>query len=351
MKIAVKYSGLRIDADGTVGAHDAGTVLVRRMLRLFHGAELIGPASHRYEGFDLLPLEFVDADNTLVINMDVIDSGAVYRELEQHTKNPKIMNFVWWNTTSITSDVDQAFLALSFALFPTFANSERTANEIQAYVKRLTPQHLAERAKLAWVNLGIRLEYVQPREEPSTPVVLYPAIYLSERKHPEVFVDVVSRVAKTTPIRVEMRLAEKDLVSPQAMALARQRWAWVGPMTPTRSEYWKQLAHTTAFLATSEQESYGLEYVEAMISGAIGILPNHGWARALVPPDYPFLYDTPAEAEQLLVHAVTETEACRAELDKVAGGSFLQWMEDRHSDDAFDKAIVQQVRKWFGSAN
>jgi hypothetical protein len=349
MRIAIKYGDVLIDSDGHVAGHDAGATLVRRLLRVFPGAQVVGPGPLHCDGFDLMPLDLLDAADTVVINMDVIDSMATWRTLHAQCDEPRLMNFVWWNTSQFTHQVQRASLALSCALFPTFANSERTANEVREIVSAWTTQPIAERARIAWVNLGIRMEHVQPRHEPPVPVVLYPAIYLSERKQPQLFLDVVERLAKRTPIMVEARLHESHLISEQAMRLSRRDWAWVGPLTANREDYWHELARTTAFLATALEESYGLEYIEALVAGAVGVFPDRPWARAILPTRYPFFYRTPAEAEEMLYRAVTDTAACRRALDDAAGGSFADWLRGRHDDDLFEKAIADRVREWFGS--
>jgi hypothetical protein len=350
MKIAIRYSGLTIEPEGSVGGHDAGDTLVRRLLRVFPGAQLVAPQTHRYGEFEAVPLALVDVENTVVINMDVIDSTAVWQTLKDNSptgQDPKLMNFMWWNWTRYHSTVELATLSLSCALFPTFANSERTAKAIHEYVHRWTVRPLAERARISWVNLGIRLEHVRERQEPERPVVLYPAIYMSERKRPQLFADVVAKVAKKAPIRVEARLAEQHLVSPQAMSLSSNRWAWVGPLTPNRQQYWEALAGTTAFLATAREETYGLEYIEALLAGAVGVFPDLPWARAILPEGYPFLYRAPAEAESMLLRAVTDTAACRAQLDQAAGGSLTAWLSDHHNEDAFESSIAEHVKRWF----
>jgi hypothetical protein len=188
---------------------------------------------------------------------------------------------------------------------------------------------------------------VRPRRHTPVPVVLYPAIYLSERKRPRMFLDVVDRVRRNEPIRVAMRLHESHLVSELAMSLSQRDWFWVGPLTATRLSYWEALGATTAFLATAEEESYGLEYVEAMAAGVVGILPDTGWARALVPEGYPFLWRTPDEAEALLLHAVREPEACRAELNALAGGDFTAWIAAKHNDSSFEDALLRKITEWF----
>jgi hypothetical protein len=219
---------------------------------------------------------------------------------------------------------------------------------ISESVRRWTVKPLAERARIGGVNLGIRLEHVQDRQEPATPVVLYPAIYVSQRKQPSLFIDVVSKVAKKTSITVEARLSEAHLVSEPAMRLSRERWAKVGPLVPSRHDSWKALSLTTAFLATAEEESYGLEYIEALVAGAIGIFPDREWARAILPDGYPFFYKTAAEAEAQLTRAVKDPAACRAELDQSVGGSFADWLRDHHDEDNFESAIAEHVTRWFG---
>ncbi|MDU0968254.1 MAG: glycosyltransferase family 1 protein [Actinomycetaceae bacterium] len=349
MRIAVKYDAASVDADGHVAGHAAGDTLVRRILRIFPGSILIGAPARRCQGFDVEPLEFIDPADTVVINMDVIDSPRIWQKLQRPGEDePRIMNFLWWTPRTVTSDVGIALLALSCAVFPTFANSERTANEIREVVNKWSVPQLSNRAKLGWVNLGFRLAHVRPRVQTDVPVVLYPAIYLSAAKRPDDFSEVVEWVRKQTPIKVEMRLHESHLVSERAMRFSRRDWIWVGPLTASRSSYWEALAHTTAFLATASDESYGLSYVEALGAGVIGIFPDRPWARALVPEGYPFFYRDLDEAKEMLLRAVTEPDECRAEMERCVDGTLSDWIAKHHSDDAFDVSLVAHVKQWFG---
>src|SRR5450756_1699084 len=133
MKVAIMYVAAQVDAEGHVTGHDAGATLVRRLLRVFPGAMLVGPGPRHCAGFDVIPLEFIDGSETVVINMDVLDSLGVWQTLNANCDEPRLMNFVWWNTSQFTHQVQRAALALSCALFPTFANSERTASEAVSY--------------------------------------------------------------------------------------------------------------------------------------------------------------------------------------------------------------------------
>jgi hypothetical protein len=353
MRIAIAFTnptgGPLVDADGHVAGRDAGATLVRRLLRVFPRARLVGPRAQEGEGFEVVPLTAVDPATTVVLNMDVVDSTEVWRTLARRGPEPKVMNFLWQPVTDWQHPVERSALALSCALFPTFANSERTAFEVREVVRQLTVQPLAERQVLAWVNLGIRLEHVQPRRSTDVPIVLYPAIYLSDRKQPGLFTDVVERVHARTPVRVEMRLHESHLVSEPAMRFSRHDWAWVGPLTASRESYWEALSRTTAFLATATEESYGLEYVEALVAGAVGVFPDRPWARAILPARYPYLYEDAAQAEAMLLHAVTDPQACRAELDACVGGDFQGWLRARHDDDVFERTVAERVVEWFGT--
>lgn len=349
MRIAVKRNQTIIDEAGYVTGHDAGATLVRRFLRLFPGAQVIGENARRGAGFDVVPLEFVDPDDTVIINMDVLDSPTVWNTIYTASGGvePMIMNFVWWPLASLEPKKQSAMAALSCALFPTFANSERTASEVRELVAKQTIPSIGSHLDLSWVNLGFRLDHVQERVTTDVPTVLYPAIYLNSIKRPDLFMEIVTRVQKRTPIEVEMRLEERSLVSEKAMRISRLPWLWVGPLTSTRSSYWAALAATTAFLATAATESYGLSYVEALGAGVIGVFPDEEWARALVPKGYPYLYGSKEEAENMLLRAVTDPQSCRRELDEVVGGSFVDWVHENHSDDVFDREVTAFVEGRF----
>ena len=349
MRIAIKRNQTEITEDGRVAGFDAGATLVRRFLRLFPDAQVIGPESRQCDGFDVVPIEFIDPSDTVIINMDVVDSPAMWNLIYSESGGiaPQIMNFVWWPVAHLEHIEQSAAVALSSALFPTFANSERTASEVRELVHKQTVQPVARRLNLGWVNLGFRLDHVKPRVETEVPVVRYPAIYLTPVKRPDLFLEIVERVHKRTPLEVEMRLEETSLVSVKAMRASQIPWVWVGPLTSTRSSYWDSLSHTTAFLATASEESYGLSYVEELGAGVIGVFPDEEWARSLLPDGYPFLYGSKAEAEEMLYRVVTDPDLCRAEMDDVVGGSFTQWINQHHSDDTFDREVIEFVRSQF----
>ena len=351
MRIAVKRDQTIITADGRVGGHDAGATLVRRFLRIFPGTQIVGEEPRQCRGFDVVPLEFLDPEDTIVVNMDVLDSPTVWNTiyLASGGASPRIMNFVWWSLESAGNPVQSATVALSCGLFPTFANSERTAAEVRTLVDDLTVPKISDRAQLSWVNLGFRLSHVHDHAPTDPPVVLYPAIYLSPVKRPRLFLEITERVHQRTPLEVEMRLEPTALASEAARELEDVDWIQVDPMLKSRTEYWEALSKTTAFLATASEESYGLSYVEAMGAGVIGIFPDEEWAHALLPEGYPFIYADKMTAESLLFAAVTDPATAMADLDALVGGSFISWVNHHHSDAAFSQGVQLAVRRWFGN--
>ncbi len=352
MKYAVKFGALQaqpvVDADGRLIASSGQATIASRLLDMYPGAVLLGSQRRACDGFDMVLLDDIDPLDTLVINIDILDTVGIFQRLHRDGAEPRILNFQWINPSSYHHPVNFAAMALAYCFFPTFCSGERTAAEVAEVAVRWMPQRLTERLRIGWADLGVRVERLQERKATHIPIVLYPAVSAVERKRPELFYDIVSNVQKKTPIEVVARLAQSSLVTPFAMKLGTQRWSTVSPLRQQKADYWADLAKTTAFVATASEESYGLEYVEAMLAGAIGILPDLAWARELVPAGYPFLYDTQAQAEAMLLRAVTAPQQCLAELDALTGGSFTGWIKDHHALREFEQAFKKQVAAWFG---
>lgn len=351
MQIAVKYGALSaaplILESGELALNSGQASVAQRLLSMYEGSVLIGKERGHASGVDIVRLGDIDPDNTLVINLDVLDSVGVFQRLHRDGAEPKIMNFQWINPSTFHHRVNFAAMGLSYACFPTFCSGKRTAAEVREVLQRWAVPALHNNAQLAWADLGVLVDDIPARVATDVPVVLYPAISMSPRKQPAQFIQIVSSVQRKTPIKVIARLAQGSLVSSHALKLGKQSWAKVTPLR-NEDDYWSDLARTTAFVATSSEEAYGLQYVEAMVAGVIGIFPNREWARNLVPEGYPFLYDGIAQAEQMLVRAVTRPTECRAQLDRLVNGSFPAWVRENHNSDSFEDAFRKQVVAWFG---
>lgn len=360
MAVAVKYGWLTdepiLTRDGALVTTDGGATVARRVLNMYPGSKLLAPGPATADGFDVITMDDLDP-STVVINLDVIDSVGVFQRIHRTGAEPRIMNFQWINPSTFHHPVNFAAMGLSYAMFPTFCAGERTASEVREVTRKWCVPTLADRARIAWADLGVRTQLVRPRQPTDVPVVLYPAVSTIDRKQPQVFVDIVEAVAKQTTMLVQARLNTSALASETALRLSRQRWAQVRPLAKGREEYWDELSRTTAFVATATEEAYGLEYVEALLAGAVGILPDRPWARRLVPAGYPFLFTSKGQAEQMLLRAVTSPDECRAEVDAVAAlamgisnpaGALQAWIEANHNVENFDDQFKAKVTEWFG---
>lgn len=352
MDVVVKYGALSdapIIGEGGVLVTESGQAAVgQRLLAMFPGARLAGPERGRASGYEIVTLADVDPGRTLIINLDVLDTVGIFQRLHRHGAEPKILNFQWINPSTFHHPVNFAAMGLAYAFFPTFCAGERTAGEVREVLQKWAISPLVNRARIAWADLGVGTARHIERIPTPEPIVLYPAITMDARKQPEQFIQVVSRVQKRTPIRVVARLAQSHLASSQAIKLATTKWATVSPLRAAREEYWTELAKTTAFLATSVEEAYGMQYVEAMLAGAVGIFPDRPWAHRLVPVGYPFIYRDLDGAEEMLTRAVQHPDECRAELDRLVRGSFTEWIRFHHDRRGFEETFRAQVTEWFG---
>jgi hypothetical protein len=346
MRVAIRTGstfGRALVEDGKLVGDHSGLAIVRRLLKLFpdpilYGWDGMSEQPWDCDGFQVVHPSRIDVNDTVIINMDVVDSVALYRQLRGGTWRlyPKIVNLVWWNVSEWTDKVERQELALSTGLFYTFCNSRRTELEVRSlHARHLTPAMQA-RAVVESQNLG----FPQPDLEPGPkhadpPIVLYPAMWLFARKAPDRFAKVVTRTAERTPIEMLMRLHPKAFPHPVIEELSSQPWADIDEIGP-KDAYWANLAAATAFLATATDESYGLQYLEALWMGVIGVFPRRPWAENILPPGYPFLYGDLHEGEAMLHLAVTQPAEAWDMVAKAFDGDVRRWLRSFHSEDDFD---------------
>lgn len=351
MEIAIKFGALRpepiVTAEGKLNTESGQAALADRLIAMYPGAKLIGNEQFSGDGFEVVTLGDIDPESTVVVNLDVLDSVGIFQRLHRDGAEPKIMNFQWINPSTFNHPVNFAAMGLAYAFFPTFCAGERTAGEVREVVERWGTPDYARRAQVAWADLGVGTQREVERVEPDVPVVLYPAISMEGRKQPTLFHKIVSAAHKQAEFTVVARLAQSHLVTDPAMNLAQHDWTSVGPLRARRDDYWSELGRTTAFLATSLEEAYGLSYVEAMLSGVIGIFPDREWVYRLVPEGYPFIYKTRDEAEKMLLDAVRDPAACRARLDELVGGPFTEWVRSHHDRRDFEEVFRKTLTEWF----
>lgn len=353
-RVAIRFSstfgGDLVDEQGRVCGDDSGATLVRRLLGLFPRPILVTSPSWLDPGlcwagpdFDVVPLSEMhrQVNTCVVVNFDVLDSPEVYRRMKKSDAwhHPHVVNFVWWNVSEFSDRKQRTMIGQSAALFPTITNSSRTAEEIVKQVRAAAAPAMADRAWIETVTLGVDVEAKPlPRDPQEVPVVLYPAMFLFARKCPQRWVEIVGAVARRTPLIGEMRLADSHLTPDRTEGLAVLPWLRIGPLAP-RAYLPGLLAATDVFLATSEDESYGLAYLEALYAGVVGIFPDRPWARAILPDGYPLLYRTSNEAETMLHAAVTRRDTLPGLLGDVSG-----WVGRNHDRRVFDDRLPAVLR-------
>ncbi|MCI1749498.1 MAG: glycosyltransferase family 1 protein [Acidipropionibacterium sp.] len=354
MTIAIKIGFLDedpvVDEKGNFAARGAGGAIAGRLFTIFPDAVLIGNEDNTFGDITMRTLWSLDARSDLVINLDVLDSVGLFQSLHRHGAEPKILNLQWLPPSHYHHRVNFAAMGLSFALFPTLCSGERTAGEVSEIVRRWTIPPLAHQARIGWFQPGIRDDLVRPHTDLDVPVVLYPAIHLTDAKKPKTFLRIVKEVAGRVPLTMEARLAQRDLASVMAMKMSSPRWAKVSPLFGEKEEYWESLSHATAFLATAHEEAYGLEYLEALLAGAIGVFPHKPWAAHLVPAFYPYLYATEDQAADMLQEVLSDPAAARAAVDESAGGSLREWILGNHTRAEGNEALRAQILDWFPEA-
>ena len=86
--------------------------------------------------FEAKKLTSLEPLETLVINLDVIDSVGVFQTMHREGAEPKILNLQWLPPSHYHHKVNFAAMALAYALFPTLCSGERTAGEVTELVRR-----------------------------------------------------------------------------------------------------------------------------------------------------------------------------------------------------------------------
>ena len=351
MTIAIKMGflddGPIVDDQGRLVGRGGGTALVEQLLTMYPGAVVVNYEDRQCDGFEAKKLTSLEPLETLVINLDIIDSVGVFQTMHREGAEPKILNLQWLPPSHYHHKVNFAAMGLAYALFPTLCSGERTAGEVTELVRRWTISPLAHQARVAWIQPGIRDDLVREHVDPDVPTVLYPAIHLTEAKRPKLFLDVMTRVAADMDVRMEARLSQRDLASVMAMKMSSPKWASVGPLFGQREEYWESLARMTACLSTAKNEAYGFEYLEALVADAIGVFPDAPWAHKTVPEDYPYFYRTSEEAVSMLKGVLNDPQTARNTINELAGGSIRDWILEHNKRSGGNEAMRKQIEEWF----
>lgn len=332
---------LRIERGQLVG-QDSGTHLLRRMIGYWPGCAILSEVPEQCDGFRLIGPNSVRNTESLVISMAPMETISTYWALRTSVmRTPHLVNFFWSNIGDFTGRKPQQLLGCALGAFPTFANSPRMLGELKNVARKAVSPSVFAENRWAACPLGVEVDKIPFRVSDARPVqVMYPSLFLMQRKQPEIFEEVVLTGLAGLDVAVQANLAPGYLDSEMAREWRGHGW-FVGP-PPSREQYLEELAGQDVFLATAREESYGLQYLELMAAGAVGVFPDRPWARAILPGDYPLLFRSKDEAKAML-RLAAQDGILRANL----AGECRAMVELHHDSALFDKVFPSVMEEWF----
>lgn len=354
MEVALKCSTTvgptkqMVSDDGKIVGHNSGLFLVRQMIQRWPGLTIIGDERREGDGFRVARATDVDPFRTLVVSMDLIDTQKVVYQMRGTPKMvPKAVNFFWANVSDddYRAPADRAALGLGAAYFPTYANSRKAMLELEGVIRATQAPHRGQRARLAYGTLGIDLPKIpHDRVENDRPVVLFPGIYVFTRKHPEMWLEILDHVDRTHDFVGRVRVSPRHAKHRMVPEIQKRSYVDYGPQM-RQAEYYESLRTVDVALATSEDESYGLAYMEAMYAGAVGILPDLPWSHTLVPDGYPFLYGDKATAIAMTRYVLDDLPRARDLVEQA--GFTREYVEREHDGSKFWDGFEAQALAWY----
>jgi hypothetical protein len=341
MRVALHFTstfGQPLVEGGRIPGADSGRVLLRRLMSYFDQPIVISPYPWHPnqgdpDGFEVRTVDQLPKD-CLVISMDPLQAVPLYLQLKRSWRDdPKIVNFAWYHLSDYRDPVARAQIATALAAFPTFANSQRSATQLRELGRALFQPTVEY--DISWASLGIDLYRIPTRRlaPGAKPTVAFPAMWANGRKGWEDWSDIVDAARARIDLQPIIRLHPR---SPKP-----DGWEVEGLLS--EDAYYEALDEVDVFVATSKEESYGLQYLELLAAGAVGIFPDRPWARAILSDTYPLVYSTVNEAKTMLLAALRHLEDARVAMPP------RTWIAENHSSYLFRRAFLTYVDERFGA--
>lgn len=106
----------------------------------------------------------------------------------------------------------------------------------------------------------------------------------------------------------------------------------------TREEYKANARKAGGFLCTALDESFGIYYLELLLSGCVGVFLDREWIRALL-PGYPLLAKGEKELEAMMLHVVQNHKSWREYILKET----VPFIKDRYQLSRFKKEFAGTI--------
>lgn len=104
---------------------------------------------------------------------------------------------------------------------------------------------------------------------------------------------------------------------------------------PTLEEYQQNIRDCGLFVATARAESFGLMYLELLLSGVVGVFPNRPWVHSLI-PGYKYVADTDPGLTRMALAVYDSYEECHQYLLS----EVIPSIRARYSQERFVKDVI-----------
>ena len=106
------------------------------------------------------------------------------------------------------------------------------------------------------------------------------------------------------------------------------------------SEYLEFLKEGTVSICLGKAETYGVGWLEMLYSGLVVVYLKEAWQEGVVPPNYPFVVDTIADAEAMLLYVLENLD----EAQKLVVENARQFVEEFHSQKSNALKLLEVIR-------
>lgn len=331
-----------VDEDGNIAGSNSGLTVLKKAMSCFERPMIIGSERRECNGFDVVPLQNgYDVNDTLVISFNALKSLEIYQATRQlKWKHPKIMNVFWWGIDEESDVRVRRMQAMSFGMFPTYCDSPLNMQEAKQDVAKLVSPAMNRNMLVDWRWLGIDEPLVGKRVENDVAVVVYPAMWLFGWKKPDVWLEIMETVAAARAVDARMALHP---LAKGSEPYRGKSWLSVTDLLP-RSEYEQAVLSTDVFLATSKMESYGMQYWELLVSGAVGVFCRAAWSEQVLGADYPFLFSSVAEGKEMMIAVLDDLQYARQLVRPYA-----ETVRRDHVGDQWAQGLVEFADRAFDS--
>lgn len=113
-------------------------------------------------------------------------------------------------------------------------------------------------------------------------------------------------------------------------------------VNPERRVYEQLLSEADVFVGMSEYESFGISYFEQLQGGQVGVYLDRPWSRAVLPKDYPFLYESDEEVFGALLWVIDNLEKAQNRVKDVE-----EWLRENLNDTVISQSMYGFVKKYY----